>query len=183
MDTDGPVAAVLLAAEVDSAGTLRCIADSDAIEAAIGTLARASIDELVIVLGEPAGTLAFQMAAPVTTVRRDAGWQAGIARGIANGLRALQPDSVAIVLTTAALGPADARELRRVIRRFRRGESALFAFERDGQPALPVLVDRRYRSVLLGVQDGQDAAAVVAEHPDGCVLVAPGRSTPSPATE
>ena len=183
METPGPVAAILLAAQSDESGALRCIADSDAIEATIGTLARANIDELVIVLGEPAGTLAFQMAAPVTTVRRDAGWQHGIARGIANGLRALQPDAVAVVLATAALGAADARELRRVIRRFRRGESALFAFEHDGQPVLPVLVDRRYRSVLLGVKDGEDAAAAVAAHPDGCVLVAPGHSTPSPATD
>lgn len=183
MEAPGPVAAILLAADFDREGALRCIADSDAIEAAIGTLARAAVDELVVVLGEPAGTLAFQMAAPVTTVRRDAAWQHGIARGIANGLRALQPDSVAIVLATAALGPAHARELRRVVRRFRRGESAMFAFERDGQPVLPVLVDRRYRSVLAAVRDGADPAAVIAAHPDGCVLVAPGSSTPSPATE
>ena len=183
MKTRGPVAGILVAATRGSDGSHLPIADADSIEAAIHVLASTKIDQLVVMLGEPAGTVAFHMAAPTTTVKRDKEWTTGLGGGLRGGVEALQPDAVAILITTVDIVPEDGRALRRAIRRYHRGESDCFIFERDGRVGLPALLDRRCRALLLEAQSEAELIDRIRQREDGCEVISVTSPSPEPATE
>lgn len=183
MRNRGPVSTVLLAGygAVGGPGSaFRPVADSEMIEAAVQMLGEASASQLIVVLGEPAGTLSFPIGAQSTTVKRHKEWTQGYRAAVAAGLRALAPDAGGVLFATCDLAVESARALRRLCRRFERGELGLYACHDGMRIHTPVLMARRYRDELLAMPDDAHLLDVVTGHPEDVEYVDILTPTPAP---
>lgn len=156
------------------------IADSDRIESAIAQLAAAEVDQFIVVLGEPSGTLSFPIGAESTTVKRHKEWEAGYRAAVAAGVRAIGNDVSAVLFATCDLAPESAKALGRLVRRFHRGELGLYACHDGERVHPPVIMDRRYRNELLAMQEDTHLLDVVTAHPEDVEYVDILTPTPSP---
>jgi len=177
------LAAVLLAGRDSGSragAEFQPVADADLIEDAVQLLGQATVDQFIVILGEPAGTLSFPIGSESTTVKRHKGWEQGYRAAVAAGLQAIGHDITAVLFATCDLAAESARALKRLRRRYERGELGLYACHDGERIHSPVLMDRRYRGELLKMDEATHLLDVVTGHPEDVEYVDILTPTPAP---
>ena len=165
----GPIGGILLAATHQAENgkpVVRPTADADQIEEAVDILAGAPLDHLVVVMGEQAGTISFQIGPMPTTIKRHREWTTGMRAGVAAGRKSLPPDTEGALITTVDIPGITTKLVEEMMRRFRTGKGGYYAIQDGKRWRLPALVDLKHKKELTGLKDDQHLLDLLATKGD-----------------
>lgn len=169
------VAAVILAAgeakRLEGRKLLLPFGDATIIETVVGNVADCDIDETIVVLGHRAAEIAPLLEKfPVRTVLNER-YREGMSASIINGIKAVSPETEAVMLVPADLPALRISAYLLVLDAYKKGKKGIVLPVHKDRRGHPVLFSMKYREELLALHGDSGAREIVARHAEDVLEV------------
>ncbi len=147
------------------------LGDKTVIEHAVASMFGSGVDELIVVLGDQAKAVRGILSGlgVKTVVNQD--YKRGMSSSLVAGLRAVDPQTQAVLIALGDLPLLRPASVKRLIRAYVSGQHGIVVPVYQGQRGHPVLFDLKYRAALEGLRGDTGAREILTRHPEDVLEV------------